>query len=183
MLVKAVNDSFGFWHSLRQGTGVASVVESAKKKGDWFPFNLCRKDIEEVAVSVFGPGDQGALGQSWLVKADSARNELFRFGADRDGQMWVETFSELDEDELPEMKLNVAGIRFMHELVEMSQKHLEENDVDLLDKVSEYPTDLYVQAKRRAPREINEDLMPSEENESETDDESMSVSDGRRLKM
>lgn len=160
MLVKAENSGFGYWHSIRHGSGMTNAIDAAKKKNDWLLFNLCRKDIEEVAEEVFGPAaDVGGI-KEWTVKiAQSQKEELFKFGADKSGAMWVEFFSEADE--LTEMKTNVAGIRFAHELVEMVTTHLEANNEAMLDKVTDYPADLYVQEKRRSVR--ISDYAPDEE--------------------
>lgn len=148
MLTQTTNDNFGFWHSLREGSGISGTVDTAKKKDDWLPFNLARKSIAEMAVELFGDGETDGGKVSWMVKTDNEKKiELFRFGAEKDGQMWVEMWSE--DDELSEMKLNVSGMRFMHELIETAKSVVQEKNPDLWEKLNDYPEDMYALSKKQ----------------------------------
>ena len=154
MLVKAENSGFGYWHSIRHTEGLINAIDTAKKKNDWMLFNLCRHDVEEVAEAMLGAGEDVNGGKSWTVKiAPSVKEDLFKFGSDKSGAMWVEFFSE--SDELADMKINVAGIRFAHELTEMVKAVLENDNETLLEKVTGYPVDIYVQEKRRSVKFVD----------------------------
>jgi hypothetical protein len=148
MLKQTTNDNFGFWHSLLEGSGISGTVDAAKKKDDWLPFNLARKNIAELAVELFGNGENDGDKSSWMVKTDNEKKiELFRFGAEKDGQMWVEMWSEADE--LSEMKLHVSGMRFMHELIETAKSIVQEKNPDLWEILNDYPEDMYALSKKQ----------------------------------